>query len=110
MYMYVHVHMYMPSYDSLYVIHIQRFSLSGILDEIVAAGPVPALVMALTLKVYEVRGLKSDISTVVVLASCTNISREESGPITCTLYPVMTPFCLSTGRGVQEIFALDRSI
>ena len=35
---------------------------SGVFDEMVAAGPVPALVMALTLKVYEVKGLKPDTS------------------------------------------------
>ena len=35
---------------------------SGVFDEMVATGPVPALVMALTWKVYEVNGLKSDTS------------------------------------------------
>ena len=35
---------------------------SGVLEEIVAAGPVPALVMALTLNVYEVEGVKLDTS------------------------------------------------
>ena len=39
---------------------------SGVLGEIVAAGPVPALFTALTLKVYVVKGLKLDISAEVV--------------------------------------------
>lgn len=53
---------------------------SGVLDEIVAAGPVPALFMALTLKVYDMKGLKLDISTEVVMVSSTEISVEDSGP------------------------------
>ena len=69
---------------------------------------MPALVMALTWKVYEVEGLKPGISTVVVLASCTGISREESGPSICIVYPVMTPFRFSTGRGDQESSAVVR--
>ena len=80
--------------------------LPGVLDKMIAAGPVPALVMALTLKEYEVNGLKSGISIEVILASCTEISRDESGPITCILYLAMTPFRLSTGRGDQESSAL----
>ena len=79
---------------------------SGVVDEIVAAGPVPALVMALTLKMYEVKGLKSGTSTEVILAFCAEISLEESGPSTCIVYPVMTPFCFSTGSGVQESIAV----
>ena len=78
---------------------------SGVLEEIVAAGPVPALVMALTLNVYEVKSLKPGISTEVVPAPCTGISPGESGPTTFTVYPVMTPFCFSTGTGDQESFA-----
>ena len=72
----------------------------------VAAGPVPALVMALTLKLYKVKGLKPDTSKEVVLTPCTEISREESGPTTWILYPVMTPFRFSSGRGDQESSAL----
>ena len=64
--------------------------------------------MALTWKVYEVKGLKSGTSTEVVLAFCIEISLEESGPSTCIVYPVMTPlyFCFSTGSGVQESSAV----
>ena len=76
----------------------------------VAVGPVPALVMALTLKVYEVKGLKLGISTEVVPASCTRISCEESGPTTCTVYPVMTLFCISSGTGDQESSAVVGSL
>ena len=36
---------------------------SGVMVEIVATGPVPALVMELTLKVYNVEGFKLDTST-----------------------------------------------
>ena len=73
---------------------------------IVAAGPVPALVMALTLKVYSVKGLKLGISTEVVLAPCTRISCSESGPTAFTVYPVMTPFCFSSGIDDQESSAV----
>ena len=83
---------------------------SGVFDEIVAAGPVPVLVMALTLKVYEVKGLKPGISTEVVPAPCTGISPGESGPTTCTVYPVMTPFCFATGTGDQETSAVVDSL
>ena len=91
----------------------QRISISppsGVLDEIVAAGPVPALVIALTLKVYEVKGLKPDISVEVVPAPCTGISPGESGPTTFTVYPVITPFCFSTGTGDQESSAVVGSL
>ena len=79
---------------------------SGVVDETVTTGPVPALVVALTWKVYEVKGLKPGTSTEVVSASCTGISCEESGPTTCIVYPVMTPFRFSTGRGDQESSAV----
>ena len=82
----------------------------GVVDEIVATGPVPALVMALTLKVYEVKGFKLGTSTEVTSAPSTDISRVESGPTTCTMYPVSTPFCLSNGRGVQESSAVVESL
>ena len=71
------------------------------MEEIVAAGPVPALVIALTLKVYDVNGLKSAISTEVVPEPCTRISLGESGPTIFTLYPVITPFRFSSGTGDQ---------
>ena len=79
---------------------------SGVVDEIVAAGPMPALVMALTLKVCEVKGIKPGTSTEVVLVFSTETPLKESGPSTCTVYPVMTPFCFSTGSGVQESSAV----
>ena len=83
---------------------------SGVVDEIVATGPVPALVMALTWKVYEVKGFKPGTSTVVVSASWTGISCEESDPSTCIVYPVMTPFRFSTGRGDQESSAVVKRL
>ena len=83
---------------------------SGVFDEIVAAGPVPALVMALTLKVYEVKGLKPGISTEVVPAPCTGISPGESGPTTFTSYPVIIPFCFFSGTGDQESSAVVGSL
>ena len=88
---------------------VQRISispLSGVFDDIVAAGPVPALVMALTLKVYEVKGLKPGISTEVAPAPCTGISPGESGPTTSTVYPVMTLFYFSAGGDDQESSAV----
>ena len=83
---------------------------SGVLDVILATGPVPALVMALTLKVYKVKDFKPVTSTEVASASSTEISREESGPTTCTVYPVMTSFCFSTERGVQKSSAVVGSL
>ena len=80
---------------------------SGVMDVILAAGPVPALVMALTLNVYKVKDFKPVTSTEV---SSTEISREEPGPTTCTAYPVMTPFRSSVGRGVQESSAVVGSL
>ena len=52
-----------------------------------AAGPVPAAVMALTLNVYAVNGLKPDTTTDVALASGTGIrcGVAESGPTTLTV-------------------------
>ena len=76
----------------------------GVVDVIVAIGPLPDLVMAQTLKVYNVDGLKFGTSTDVAFASVTDISRSVSGPTTCTVYPVTTVFC-SAGRGFQKISA-----
>ena len=95
----------------MYIIHIVlKLNVisppSGVLDKVVAAGPVPALVIALTLKLYKVKGLKPDTSTKVVSAPCTEISREKSGLTTCILYPVMMTFRFSSGRGDQESSAL----
>ena len=66
--------------------------------------------MALTLKVYEVKGLKPDISTEVVPAPCTGISPGESGPTTFTVYPVMMPFCFSSGIDDQKNSAVIGSL
>ena len=79
------------------------------MDEIVATGPVPALVMALTLKVYEVNGFKPGTSIVVAVGSATDISFLVSGPTTCTVYPV-TIFCCSSGRGFHETSAVVGSL
>ena len=49
----------------------------GVVDLIVATGPLPASVMALTLKMYDVEGFNSDIITDVAFASDTEISRLE---------------------------------
>ena len=75
------------------------------MDEIVATGPVPALVIALILKVYEVKGFKLGTSTVVAFGSATDISFSVSGATTCTVYPV-TIFCCSSGRGFHETSAV----
>ena len=45
----------------------------GVLHEIVATGPVPVLVMALMLKVYNVEDLKPGTLIVVAFGSCTEI-------------------------------------
>ena len=79
---------------------------SGVFDEIVAAGPVPALVMALTLKLYEVKGLKPGILMSVVSLSRMKMSGEEPGPTTSTAYLVMVPFHFSTGTGDQDSSAV----
>ena len=79
---------------------------SGVFDEIVAAGPVPALVMALTLKVYEVKGLKPGILISVVSSSRMKMPGEEPGPTTSTVYLVMVPFHFSIGTGDQDSSAV----
>ena len=77
----------------------------GVVDIIVATGPLPDLVVAQTLKVYDIDGLKFGTTTDVAFASVTDISRLPSGPTTCTLYPVMIVLCSPSGRGSQEISA-----
>ena len=67
-----------------------------------AADPVPALVMALTLKVYEVKGLKPGILMSVVSPSTKKMSGEEPGPTTSTVYLMMVLFHSSTGMGDQD--------
>ena len=49
---------------------------SGVLDDIVATGPEPAFVLALILKLYEVKGVRSGNSTEVASLS-TGISCLE---------------------------------
>ena len=75
-----------------------------------AAGPVPALVMALTLKVYEVKGLKPGILMSVVRSSRMKMSGEEPDPTTSTVYLVMVPFLFSTGTGDQDSSAVVGSL
>ena len=71
----------------------------------VAIGPFPVFVIALTLKVYDVEGLNFDTITDVALASETEISRVEPAPTTCTEYPVMIVLCSPSGKVFQEISA-----
>ena len=78
---------------------------SGVVDVIVAIGPFTVFVTALTLKVYDVEGLKFDTTTVVALASETEISRVEPAPTTCTEYPVMIVLCSPSGKGFKIISA-----
>ena len=83
--------------------------LSGVVDEIVATiGPVPVFDWVLTLKVYEVQGLNSDTVMEVVFTSDTGISHNimESGPSTCTVYPVTIVFSSCSGWDFQEISAV----
>ena len=82
----------------------------GVVDEIVATGPVPDLVIALILKVYEVKGFKLGTSTVVAFGSANDISLLESRPTTCTVYPVTIVYSSSFGRGFHEISALVGSL
>ena len=72
------------------------------------AGPAPAFVLALILKVYEVYGVRSVISAELVSASSISIEyvELESDFVTSIIYPVMTPFCLSFGTGVHVSFAV----
>ena len=78
---------------------------SGVVDVMVAIGPFPVFVTALTLKVYDVEGLNLETMTDVALASETEISRVEPAPTTCTVYPVMIVLCSPSGKGFQEISA-----
>ena len=78
----------------------------GVVDVIVAIGPFPSLVIALMLKMYKVDGLSSDTVMDVVFTSGTGISRIESGPTICTVYPVTTELSSPSGKGFQEISAV----
>ena len=82
----------------------------GVVDEMVATGPVPVFVMALILKVYEVKGFRQGTLTEVAFGSSTVMSCLESGPTTCTQYPVMIVLCRSFRRGIQEISAVVGSL
>ena len=77
----------------------------GVVDVIVAIGPLPDLVVAQTLKMYDVDGLNFGTTTDVAFPSITDISRSVSGPTTCNVYPVMIVLCSPSGRGSQEISA-----
>ena len=77
----------------------------GVVDVIVATGPLPAFIVAQTLKVYNVDGLNFGTTTDVTFASFTDILRSVSGPTTCTVYPVMTVVFSPFGRGSQVISA-----
>ena len=76
----------------------------------VATGPVPALVMTLILKVYEVKGLRQGTLTEVAFGSSTVMSGIESGPATCTQYPVTITWCRCFEREVQEMSAVVGSL
>ena len=78
---------------------------SGVVDVMVAIGPLPVFVTALTLKVYDVEGLKFETITDVSFASETGISRFEPAPTTCTVYPVMIALCSPSCKGFQQMSA-----
>ena len=78
---------------------------SGVVDAMVAIGPFPLCVTALTSKVYDVEGFNLQTVMDVALASDTEISRVEPSPTTCTEYPVMIVLCSPSGKGFQEISA-----
>ena len=71
----------------------------GVLEEMVAASPQPALIgcynyYTLTLKVYEVKDFKPGMMEVV--------SAPYTGKSQVPQTPVLTPFCSSIGTGDQE--------
>ena len=78
---------------------------SGVVDVMVAIGPFPEFVTALTLKVYDVEGCKLETVMNLALASETEISRAEPAPTTCTMYPVMIVLCSPSGKGFKIISA-----
>ena len=77
----------------------------GVVDLMVAIGPFPVFVTALTLKVYDVEGRNLDTIMDVALASETEILRFEPAPTTCTMYPVTIVLCSPSGKGFQQISA-----
>ena len=78
---------------------------SGVVDVMVAIGPFPVFVTALTLKVYDVEGCNLETVMDVALASETEISRVEPAPTICTEYPVMIVLCSPSGKGFKIISA-----
>ena len=87
------------------IIYLAGSPSSGVVDVIVAVGPFPVFVTALTLKVYDVEGLNFDTTIDVAFASETEISRVEPAPTTCTEYPVMIVLCYPSGKGFKQISA-----
>ena len=87
------------------VIYLAGSPSSGDVDVMVAIGPFPLVVTALTLKVYDVEGRNLETVMNVALVSETEISRVEPAPTICTEYPVMKVLCSPSGKGFQEISA-----
>ena len=78
---------------------------SGVVDVIVAIGPILVFVTALTLKMYDVEGRNLETMMDVAFASETEISRVEPAPTICTMYLVMIVFCSPSGKGFNKISA-----
>ena len=72
------------------------------------AGPESTFVLALTLKVYhgKVEGFRLGISIEVLSAETSCVVESLSGPTTCTVYPVRTPFSFFSGTRVHESIAV----
>lgn len=80
------------------------------MNEILAAGPVPRFVSALTLKVYEVKAFRLGISMEMESSPSTRRAScwpESVDPSICVvhLYPMMKPLCCSIGIGDQDTLA-----
>ena len=77
-----------------------------------AGGPEPAFVLALTLKVYKgkVEGFRLGISIEVSSAETSCVVESLSGPTTCTVYPVRTPFSFFSGTGIHKSSAVVGSL
>ena len=82
----------------------------GVVDEMVATGPFLEIDLAKTRKVYKVDGLKPVTShELAVLSTVYVFSFVESGPLTSTVYPVIS-FCCCFERGCQNNFAVVGSL
>ena len=82
----------------------------GVVDEMVATGPVFEIDLAKTRKVYEVNGLKPVTSNELAVASTVYVcSCVESGPTASTVYPVISVCCCSE-RGGQKSSAVVGSL